>query len=712
MQAQSFTINSSTQITAIVASGGATGNVQVVSSDGIAASSQVFTFTNNVTASSATLSFPPTRVNTAITLTVALRNNDNVGVQFTGTSISGTNASDFSVVGTSIITNASIGAGQMQVLTIRYRPGASTTRSAVLNVMYAGKPTVQVMLFGQVDVSPLLEVSASQITTPPTNLGEYSAPVRYDLRGEYLSSAVIAIATGDIQMARSSSATAAWASRLEIPNDSSVINVPIWVRCIARQDGVQSSSISHWAGASNVVVRVSSFTNISYISVPQTLDVGSFTVGQTVIASYNLQANNVMGNLTIQPASGIQLAFDDNGPWQTQMTLTPIDRTIATRIFVRTEASTHGTLSAAITHTIGARSAQVLVRGKVARAETTYQSTQIVRSVLTFGYVPVRQSSIATYWLSITNATTPITITAPNGFTLALQDDGSWTDTLTFTPRSPNMKQIVFVRFTPRWNGLFTEQLRHSFNGTTATLGLFASSKTPTLGIQSTVLDFGRTTTATTHSITRTYRIDADGVSNPIHITLPRGTEARLSEFGAWAQHFVITPREGQAAVQVTVRLTAETLAKMQTLRETIVNTGSENNMPLAAAVPVTANLPQANSSQVLGSMPANANDEQILSMLQTSSIDAPRSYPNPFADVVTLQWQQREHGRTQIMIHAANGALVRVLSASANIDNLNAIQWDGRNAEGVNVPNGAYFGQIVVNGVATGQVVGMMLAR
>jgi hypothetical protein len=720
VNAQSFTVNNSTQITAVVGSG-ATGNVQVISGNSFASSSQIFEFSTNVTASSATLSFPATRVNSTVTLTVSLRNNDNVSIPFLGTSISGANAGDFSVVASSVVTNASLPAKATQTLTILYRPSGVNTRSAILNVMYQGKPNAQVNLFGAVDISPLLELSTRQITTASVNLGETSAPVMYELRGEYLSSGIIITATGDIEISRSSSATAVWTQRMDISNEESIIKIPMWVRHISRRDGIVSGTISHWSGTSNVILTVNSFTNISSINTDQTLDFTRLLVGQTGISSYNLLAQNVVGNLSIQAPSGCTLAFDDNGPWQTSMNLSPVERTISTKIYVRFVASTHGTFSGIITHRIGSRSAQTLVRAVIPRSPLFIQSVHQSDGRLQFGYVPVRQSSMATYWLNITNATTPITITAPQGFMLALEDNGQWAEQISVSPKMPNVRQIVFVRFSPRSASIFSDVIHHSFNGTNATLAVVGSSRIPTLGITPRIMNFGNVTNSTIQ--TQTYRIDADGITSPIHISLPKGVEASLSEFGGWSQSLVITPRLAQAAVQVLVRTTGEFKIGVP-VRDTIRNVALESGALVTENVLILANQPQAFTN----ALPNNGNINPPEGMMQNTdfhqqttnvrssmfgletSVSELFGYPNPFQDNVAFTWKQRESGQVIVQIRAANGASVRTLMHNGSLGE-QRVQWDGRDANGQQLSNGAYFGQVLVNGMVRGNV-SIILAR
>jgi Metallo-peptidase family M12/IPT/TIG domain/FlgD Ig-like domain/Abnormal spindle-like microcephaly-assoc'd, ASPM-SPD-2-Hydin len=722
--AQSYTVNNSTQITAILGAG-ATGQVQVVTATGSANSSQTFTYTSDVSASVSVISFAPIRVAKEAVQTLTLRNNSTSPVAFAFTALSGANASDFTVVSSSTVVGASLGAGQTQTLTIRYRPSAEGTRTATLNIAYTGKPIVS--------VSPFMELSASQVTTPPVELGETSLPVHYELRGSYLGSSVLVVAPSDWQLALSSTATASeWASRLEVPAKGTTVNAAIWVRFVSRREGLQTGTITHWAGATSAPLAVSGFTNTSYLSAPQTLDFGTLNVGQSAIAQYYFQATNIGSAVQIQPPSGMALALDDNGPWQSSLTLNPVARTIASTIFVRFEPSTNGVVTGLITHTVGIRSAVVAVQAKVVRELMKVQSLQISSGVLNFGYVAPRYTSIATYWLEITNATTAVTIQSPDGFTLALADDGSWSEKLVIPPppqigsngagaSTNTLRRLIFVRFAPRFRSVFAGALTHSVNGTIATVRVFGTSIEPKLGVETRVLDFGRLQANT--SATRSYRIQAEGITTPITVQMPRGLLAALSEHDSWRESLVFTPLQGQATLTILVRTKPE-IATGQTYSAVIDNFATDNNFFVQSTIAAVANIITRAVTQNSTSNTVNSGN-QVISGGQSSlnqatsvqrslapSIDAAQSYPNPFSDVISLSWKQSKIGNAKIVISSAHGTITRVLATDASRIGQHSIEWDGRDDAGNLAASGMYFAQITIDSVHITQNLILLLVR
>jgi hypothetical protein len=728
----SYTVNNSTQITAVLGAG-ATGQVQVVTVTGIANSSQTFTYTNDVSASSSVLSFPPIRIAKEAVQTLTLRNNSTSPVVFVSTALTGANAGDFAVVSTSTVLGSSLGAGQTQTLTIRYRPSAEGTRTATLNIAYTGKPIVSVSLVGTVDTSPFMELSTTQVTTLPVELGETSAPVLYELRGSYLGSSVLVVAPADWQLALSSTATSSeWASRLEIPAQGTTVNASIWVRFLSRREGLQTGTITHWAGSTSAPLAVSSFTNTSYLSVPQTLDLGALVLGQSTIGQYYFQATNIGSAVQIQSPSGMKLAFDDNGPWMNSLTLNPVARKISSAIFVRFEPSTNGVVTGLITHTVGIRSAVVVVQAKVSRPLAAIQSSLVSNGVLNFGYVAPRYTSTATYWLEITNASTSVTVQSPDGFTVALADDNSWSERLVIPVSVSNsnvFRRLVFVRFAPRFSGTFTGAITHTFNGTIATVRVFGSSIVPKLGIETRVLDFGRLQANT--SATLSYRIQAEGITTPITVQMPRGLLATLSEHDSWRESLVITPVQGQATVNILVRTKPE-IATGQPYMGVIDNFATENDFFVQSTIAAVANViprpvTQTNttSTATLGNnagnptgthsmngSPSSNNQTTSIQNNLSSSLNTASSYPNPFSDVVSLSWNQNQIGRVSIRIFATNGVLTRTMYVGNSEIGTHRTQWDGRDSSGELVSSGTYFAQILVNGVNIAQNIRLVVIR
>ncbi|TAE23359.1 MAG: hypothetical protein EAZ92_14725 [Candidatus Kapaibacterium sp.] len=735
VNAHSFTVNNATQITAVVGAG-ASGTIDVVRGSGTLTSSSPFTFTTDVTPSTGTLSFPSTRLNRTTTLTAQFRNNDTRSVQYNGISMGGAHSSDFRVIASSLAQGGMLGAGQMHTVTIEYRPSGTNTRTAVLSALYQGKPTAQMNLIGLVDISPMLEVSTSRISTPVADVGDNSAPVMYELRGELLSEAIIVTATGDVEIALSSTASARWAKRLDIPNASNIVTVQLWVRTNATREGVLQGTVMHWSNTSNARLEVSGASSVSFINAPQTLDFGTLSLGQVGVASYDVSATNISRPFTIQAPSGFQLALDDNGPWAAQLTIAARNRLARGKIFVRTQAATSGTITASINHSAGILSQQMRVVMNVQQAFVRFDGQTMRQGALQLGYVPNRQTTFANYWINAVNVASTLEVSSADGLLVSVNEQ-DWSSSLSIPAQNGNIRQQVFVRYSPRFSGLLLGTIAHRSGSRTTHLSVQASTKQPTFGVSTCILDYGALQRQTT--ATMTFRMDAEGFSDDIHIQFPRGVEARLNETQDWATNFVITPLRGQASLECSIRLTSEfpvaeavrRVISLSTTEQAVRYTDSVNviaNMvyPPAVVVITPPTPTPTDSGNTSGNTSGNGSGTSIGSPTGTNQITSVRSRtlgermnarvqatssPNPFREIVTLRWKQETHGAAEVVIYSSNGAVVRVLRQGIHSAGSECfINWDGRDDNGANLSSGAYFGQILVNGIPSGQVTALML--
>lgn len=701
--AQSFIINSPTQITAITGVG-SSGAVEVVTPTNTPAFSQMFTFPSGVQPSTSSLSFPALRINSSLTMNLSLQNTATSGFAFRSVAISGADASDFTIVSNSHVVGTTLGGGEIQTIAIRYRPTAAKNRSAVIRLIYDGQTEpIEVLLSGAVDTSPLLSLNPSSLTLPSARVGEASAPVMYEIQGWGLTSSIGLVLSGDIQVALSSTGT--WQSRLEIPvpnrQDTAAFRAVVWVRSAPRQDGIVEGRITHWSDNSVAVLPVIGFTQRAFVSHEPELPLGTIPLGQSTVASYFLRVTNIEAPLVVTTATGVVISIGMNGPWQSSLTLLTIDRIVSTTIFVRYEANTLGTFASRITHSVGGTSSSVLVRANVLQPIVIFRtSQQMVQGIINFGYVPQRLSSTATYWLEATNGATPITLTASSGFTIALADNNSWSDSLTITPQNGRLRQIVYVRFQPRWEGIFSGAITHRMNGTTATLRMLGSSLKPTLAVSASRLDFGTVFSSQPTNPVRSYQLLSDGVTSAIQVRIPQGAEASLSQHGPWQQNLTLTPIAAQAHVTIFVRTTPAVIG--QEYRAEIVHSASENDLSIGSRVLLTANLPQ-NSP--------NAS-ESLASATVFSGTNSIQSYPNPFTEETTLVWNQAESGAVRVVVSSASGIIVRTLTLSNVSSGEQRIVWDGRDESGQALASGVYSAQVQMEGRDFGKRIIMMLVR
>ncbi len=85
---------------------------------------------------------------------------------------------------------------------------------------------------------------------------------------------------------------------------------------------------------------------------------------------------------------------------------------------------------------------------------------------------------------------------------------------------------------------------------------------------------------------------------------------------------------------------------------------------------------------------------------------------PNPFNPATTVSFNLPQRGRAEVRIYSVRGELVDILGGGDYEAGLHREVWRGRDRAGRDVPSGAYFGRLHVDGRPHGQVVRMSLVR
>ena len=84
------------------------------------------------------------------------------------------------------------------------------------------------------------------------------------------------------------------------------------------------------------------------------------------------------------------------------------------------------------------------------------------------------------------------------------------------------------------------------------------------------------------------------------------------------------------------------------------------------------------------------------------------RTFPNPFSQSVTLQYQLPHNSQVSAAVYNAAGILVaNLLSQEEQVAGLHQLEWDSKNTQGMEVPFGTYFCQLQIeNQVITQKIV------
>lgn len=84
------------------------------------------------------------------------------------------------------------------------------------------------------------------------------------------------------------------------------------------------------------------------------------------------------------------------------------------------------------------------------------------------------------------------------------------------------------------------------------------------------------------------------------------------------------------------------------------------------------------------------------------------QSYPNPFRETTQIRYHVPAAGPVELAIYDTLGRQVRLLVQGHHAPGPAEVTWDGRDAAGVRLPSGTYFGrlQTPTGRVAVGQMV------
>lgn len=82
-----------------------------------------------------------------------------------------------------------------------------------------------------------------------------------------------------------------------------------------------------------------------------------------------------------------------------------------------------------------------------------------------------------------------------------------------------------------------------------------------------------------------------------------------------------------------------------------------------------------------------------------TQSFRNVRNYPNPFINMLNIEWEMPSYANIRVIIMNSTGDLISVLHEGFLPRGLNTLQWDGCDSFGISQPPGMYFLQIHAEG-------------
>ena len=83
---------------------------------------------------------------------------------------------------------------------------------------------------------------------------------------------------------------------------------------------------------------------------------------------------------------------------------------------------------------------------------------------------------------------------------------------------------------------------------------------------------------------------------------------------------------------------------------------------------------------------------EDVDSKGKMEAFQLSQNYPNPFNPVTTIEYNLKTSSKVNLFIYNSLGQVVRVLIDEMQPEGIHTIIWDGRNGNGIELPNGMYF--------------------
>ena len=371
----------------------------------------------------------------------------------------------------------SLGAVAYTTIYVRFSPTEVRSYSANITHTSTGATEKDIAISGTGSAVPVPEIMTSLASLEDfgtLTIGQMSPPKTYTVSGINLTDNIFITAPAGFQISLTGSDGYTDTLSL-IPSLGAVAYTIIYVRFGPTEVRSYSANIKHTStGATEKDVAVSGTG--SAVPVPEILtsmasleDFGTIAIGQTSpYQTYTVSGNNLTDNIVITAPTGFQVSLNGSGGYTNTLTLTPSLGAVAyTTIYVRFNPTEVRSYSGNLTHTsTGATEKDISVSGAGAAVPVPEIITS-VSSLDDFGNITIGQiSSSQTYTVSGNNLTDNIVITAPEGFQLALNGSGGYTNTLTLTPSLGAVANTnVYVRFFPTFVQPYSSSIKHYSTG-------------------------------------------------------------------------------------------------------------------------------------------------------------------------------------------------------------------------------------------------------
>jgi hypothetical protein len=298
--------------------------------------------------------------------------------------------------------------------------------------------------------------------------------------------------------------------------------------------------------------------NATVTAMPRINVVGSLVpfsaISGTASAEQTLQLSgaNLTGHVTIAVPTRFEVSPGSGQPFASSLTINPVSGSVVNQsIFVRLAAAPVGNYAGDLGFsTSGASEIKVAVSGTVVPAPTVNGSANFT----TFSSIQGSASASQSFSVSGANLTSPVTVTAPTGYEVSL-DNSLFGSTQTINPQNGTVAVQVHLRIAATTGvGSPSGTVRISSTGA-AERSLPVNGKVvppPLLTLSGTLSEL--TTRLGTASTGRTFSVSGSDLTGNVTVAAPAGFEV-TGQRKAYARTIVLTPSQGRLDVPVTVRI-------------------------------------------------------------------------------------------------------------------------------------------------------------
>jgi DNA/RNA endonuclease G (NUC1) len=221
--------------------------------------------------------------------------------------------------------------------------------------------------------------------------------------------------------------------------------------------------------------------------------------------SYLLTGTDLASDVTIVAPANFEISGSSSGPFVSSLVLTPVNGSLLSTLYVRLSALAEpGNVTGSVIHFGGGAIPKYLaVSGKVTSPNPLL--TLSVASLSGFSTTEGKASDRQVYTLNGVGLTSAITVTAPTGFEISLNEEVYNSD-LVLTPSSGNLANIsIYIRLSgTAVASAYTGQVSHSGGAAVTQNVVVAGTVTPSIGPPITSILSSSVYTAGTFSYTIT----------------------------------------------------------------------------------------------------------------------------------------------------------------------------------------------------------------